>query len=39
MFKSIIKYILNNIFKIKTETTDKEIDDFVHFIKIKKGDN
>ena len=27
MFKSIIKYILNNIFKIKTETTDKEIDD------------
>ena len=27
MFKNIIKYILNNIFKIKTETTDKEIDD------------
>jgi len=27
MFKSIIKYILNNIFKIKTQTTDKEIDD------------
>ena len=27
MFKSIIKYILNNIFKIKTETTDKEIND------------
>ena len=26
MFKSIIKYILNNIFKVKTETTDKEID-------------
>ena len=27
MFKSIIKYILNNVFKINTETTDKEIDD------------
>lgn len=27
MFKSIIKYILNNIFKIKTETTDRELDD------------
>ena len=27
MFKSIIKYILNNIFKINTETTDKEIND------------
>ena len=27
MFKSIIRYILNNIFKIKTETTDKEIND------------
>ena len=27
MFKELIKYILNNIFKIKTETTDKEIDD------------
>lgn len=27
MFKSIIKYILNNIFKVSTETTDKEIDD------------
>lgn len=27
MFKSIIKYILNNIFKIKTETTEKEIND------------
>ena len=27
MFKSIIKYILNNIFKINTQTTDKEIDD------------
>jgi len=27
MFKSIIKYILNNIFKVKTQTTDKEIND------------
>jgi len=27
MFKSIIQYILNNIFKIKTETTEKEIND------------
>ena len=27
MFKSIIQYILNNIFKIKTQTTKKEIDD------------
>ena len=27
MFKSIIKYILNNVFKVKTETTDKEIND------------
>ena len=27
MFKSIIKYILINIFKINTQTTDKEIDD------------
>lgn len=27
MFKSLIKYILNNIFKIKTQTTDKELDD------------
>ena len=27
MFKSIIKYILNNIFKINTQTTDKEIND------------
>ena len=27
MFKSIIRYILNNIFKINTQTTDKEIDD------------
>ena len=27
MFKSIINYILNNIFKINTQTTDKEISD------------
>ena len=27
MFKSIIQYILNNIFKIKTQTTNKEIND------------
>ena len=27
MFKELIKYILNNIFKIKTQTTEKEIDD------------
>ena len=27
MFKSIINYILNNIFKIKTQTTEKEIND------------
>ena len=27
MFKSIIKYILNNIFKINTQTTNKEIND------------
>lgn len=27
MFKSIIQYILNNIFKVKTQTTEKEIND------------
>ena len=27
MFKSIIQYILNNIFKINTQTTNKEIND------------
>lgn len=27
MFKSIIQYILNNIFKVKTQSTKKEIDD------------
>ena len=34
MFKSIIKYILNNIFKINTQTTDKEIDDNSKYAKI-----
>lgn len=34
MFKSIIKYILNNIFKIKTETTNKEIDDNSKYAKL-----
>ena len=27
MFKNIINYILNNVFKIKTQTTEKEIND------------
>lgn len=27
MFKDLIKYILKNIFKVKTETTDKELND------------
>jgi hypothetical protein len=27
MFKSVIQYILNNVFKIKTQTKAKEIDD------------
>ena len=34
MFKSIIKYILNNIFKINTQTTDKEIDDNSKYAKL-----
>lgn len=34
MFKSIINYILNNIFKIKTQTTQKEIDDNSVYAKI-----
>ena len=34
MFKGIINYILNNIFKIKTETTEKEIDDNSKYAKI-----
>ena len=34
MFKSIIKYILTNVFKINTQTTDKEIDDNSKYAKI-----
>ena len=34
MFKSIINYILNNVFKIKTETTDKEINDNSKYAKL-----
>ncbi len=34
MFKSIIQYILNNIFKIKTQTTQKEIDENSKYAKI-----
>ena len=34
MFKSIINYILNNIFKIKTQTTQKEIDENSIYAKI-----
>lgn len=34
MFKSVILYILNNIFKIKTQTTTKEIDDNSKYAKI-----
>lgn len=34
MFKGIIKYILNNIFKVNTETTDKEIDDNSKYAKV-----
>ena len=37
MFKSIIKYILNNIFKISTQTTDKEIDDNSKYARIYEG--
>ena len=37
MFKSIIKYILNNIFKINTQTTDKEIDDNSKYARIYEG--
>lgn len=36
MFKNIIKYILNNVFKIKTQTTDKEIDDNSKYAKLYK---
>jgi len=34
MFKSIIQYVLNNIFKIKTESTDKEINDNSKYARI-----
>ena len=34
MFKSIIKYILNNIFKVSTQTTDKEINDNSKYAKL-----
>ena len=34
MFKSIIKYILTNVFKINTQTTDKEIDDNSKYAKL-----
>ena len=33
MLKSLINYILNNIFKIKTQTTDKEIEDNTKYAK------
>ena len=34
MFKNIIKYILTNVFKIKTQTTDKEVDENSKYAKI-----
>lgn len=34
MFKNIIKYILTNVFKIKTQTTDKELDDNTQYARI-----
>ena len=34
MFKNIIQYILNNIFKIKTETTNKELNDNEKYARI-----
>ena len=34
MFKSIIQYILNNIFKIKTQTTSKQIDENSKYAKL-----
>ena len=37
MFKSIIQYILNNVFKIKTQTTKKEIDDNSKYAQIYEG--
>lgn len=37
MFKSIIQYILNNIFKINTQTTKKEINDNSKYARIYEG--
>lgn len=37
MFKSIIQYILNNVFKISTQTTEKEIDDNSKYAQIYEG--
>lgn len=37
MFKSIIQYILTNVFKINTQTTSKEIDDNSKYAKIYEG--
>ena len=34
MFKNIIQYILNNIFKVKTQTTSKEIDENSKYAKL-----
>ena len=34
MFKNLIRYILNNIFKIKTETTDKELNDNTKYARL-----
>ena len=34
MFKNIIKYILTNVFKVKTETTDKEVNDNSKYAKL-----
>ncbi len=39
MFKSIIKYVLTNIFKINTQTTDKEIDDNSKYARIYQNIN
>lgn len=34
MFKNLINYILNNVFKVKTQTTDKEIDNNDKYAKL-----
>ena len=34
MFKNVINYILTNVFKIKTETTNKEVDDNDKYAKL-----